>query len=127
MLCDFIFEPNGDRLLATCARCGRTARVKTRKVYAACRAAATPISDEELSAIVESGADPDGWKPAQIGDMVERGLKAIGITEERIKRWTGARECGCSRRRSAMNFHGDRLQRRIRDAAKAVREMYLGQ
>lgn len=126
-LCDFVFEADGDRLLATCARCGRVARVKSRRAYAACRAVEPQLTAEEVSAIVASGADPDGWKPAQIGDLVERGLKAVGITEERVKRWTGAKDCGCSRRRSALNVHGERLQRRIREAAKAVREMYLGQ
>lgn len=127
MICDFVFDRDGDRWLATCARCGRRARVKSRRVYAACRANAKPITPGELSAIVASGADPDGWKPAPLGDLVERGLQAVGITEERVRRWTGAKDCGCSRRKSALNATGDTIQRRIRAAAKAVAEAYLGQ
>jgi hypothetical protein len=127
MLCDFLFEHDGDRLRATCARCGRVARVKSRRVYAACRASAQPISRQQLADIVSSGADPDGWKPAKIGDLLERGLKAVGITEARVTRWTRARECGCSARRSALNAWGERQQRRIRKAAKAVAQAYFGQ
>ena len=127
MLCDFVFDPDGDRLRATCARCGRVARVKSRRVYAACRAAAEPITQKQLADIASSGADPDGWKPAQLGDIVERGLKAIGITEQRVSRWTRARECGCSARRSALNAWGERQQRKIREAAKAVARAYLGE
>lgn len=127
MLCDFLFDQDGDRLRATCSRCGRVALVKSRRVYAACRAVAKPITPHELAAVVSSNADPDGWKPAQLGDLVERGLKALGITEERVRRWTGARECGCSQRRSALNARGERLQRRIREAAKTVAKTYLGE
>lgn len=127
MLCDFVFEPDGDRLLATCARCGRVARVKSRKVYAACRAAAEPLTNSQLAEVVSTGADPDGWRPAQVGDFVARSLAAVGITEERVSRWTRARECGCSARRSALNVWGERQQRRIRRAVKAAAKMYLGQ
>lgn len=127
MLCDFLFEPDGDRLRATCARCGRVARVKSRRAYAACRAAAKPITNHELAAIVGGGADPDGWRPAQIGDLLGRGLRAVGVTEERVKRWTRARECGCSARRSALNAWGVRQQRRIRSVAKQVAAAYLGE
>lgn len=127
MMCDFVFEADGDRLRATCGRCGRVVRVKSRRVYAACRAAEEPLSPEQLAAIVESGADPDGWKPAKIGDLVERGLAAVGVTKERVRRWTGGWDCGCSGRQSALNVYGERLQRRIRRAAKAVASVYLGE
>lgn len=126
-LCEFVFEDDGDRLRATCARCGRVARVKSRRAYAACRAVEPQLTAEEVAAIVESGADPDGWRPAMIGDLVERGLTAIGITEERVKRWTGAKDCRCQQRKSAINAYGDRVQRSIRETAKAVKAMYLGQ
>lgn len=127
MLCDFVFDPDGDRLKATCARCGRVARVKSRRVYAACRAAEVPLTPNELAAIVSGGADPDGWKPLPLGDMVQRGLTSIGITEERIKRWTGMKDCGCNARKSALNVYGDRMQRVARDLAKAAGRFYLGE
>lgn len=127
MLCDFVYDRDGDRWLATCARCGRQARVKSRRAYAACRASEQQITPEELSAIVASGADPDGWKPLPLGDLVERGLRAIGITEERIKALTGASDCGCARRKSTMNLKGEQIQRAIREAAKTAAKAYFGE
>lgn len=127
MLCDFVFDADGDRLKATCARCGRVARVKSRKVYASCNAAEKPLTQQQLAEIVSSGADPDGWKPAMIGDLVERGLKAVGITEERVSRWTRARECGCSARKSALNAWGEQQQRKARAAIKSIASVYFGQ
>lgn len=127
MLCDFVFDADGDRLRATCARCGRVVRVKSRRVFAACRAAEVPLTAEQLAAVVKSGAEPDGWRPWPIGDAVQRGLAAVGITEERVRRITGWMDCGCSARAAALNHYGERLQRRIRWAAKAAAGFYLGE
>jgi hypothetical protein len=127
MLCDFVFDADGDRLRATCARCGRVVRVKSRRVFAACRAAEVPLTAEQLAAVVKSGAEPDGWRPWPIGDAVQRGLAAVGITEERIQRMIGGRDCGCGARAAALNAYGERLQRRIRGAAKAVAGFYIGE
>lgn len=126
-LCDFVFDDDGDRLRATCARCGRVARVKSRRVYAACRAAEVPLTADELAAIVNGGADPDGWKPLPIGDIVQRGLQSIGITDEVVKRLTGWKDCGCNGRKAALNVYGDRVQRAIRYAGKAAAKFCFGQ
>lgn len=127
MLCDFVFDADGDRLKATCARCGRVARVKSRRVYAACRAAEVPLTPNQLAEIVNSGADPDGWKPLPIGNLVQRGLQSIGITDDVVKRLTGWKDCGCSARKSALNVYGDRVQRVVRDVAKTAKRFYFGQ
>jgi hypothetical protein len=127
MLCDFLFDDDGDRLRATCARCGRVVRVKTRRVFAACRAAEVPLTAEQLAEVVRSGGDPDGWRPWQIGAAVQRGLAAVGITEASLQRITGWRECGCGARAAALNRYGERVQRNVRRAALAVAGFYFGE
>ena len=41
-----------------------------------------------------------------LGDMVAGTLAAVGITEERYKKATGKKECGCKRRRQMLNKLG---------------------
>lgn len=43
-----------------------------------------------------------------LGDMIANGLSAVGITESRVSALLG-RDCGCSKRRSAINAVGRRL------------------
>ena len=52
----------------------------------------------------ESGKVNGNGKPG-IGDMVEKALTAIGITEERVTRWLG-RPCGCRQRKEKLNRLG---------------------
>jgi hypothetical protein len=125
MLCQFSFRPEDGRHRATCVHCGRTALVRSRRVYAACRAAADPLTPEQLAAIVESGAEPDGFRPVKLGDLAERCLRFVGLTKRRWRRWTRSETCGCSSRQARMNAWGDRAQRRIRDALLAVKRFYL--
>jgi hypothetical protein len=47
-----------------------------------------------------------------LGDYVADGLKKIGITEERVKRITGKKDCGCAKRRAALNNLGKRFFKR---------------
>lgn len=44
-----------------------------------------------------------------LGDLVTAGLKAVGITEERVKKVTGKKECGCAKRRAALNRLGRKI------------------
>ena len=44
-----------------------------------------------------------------LGDLVTVGLKAVGITEERVKAVTGKKDCGCGRRRAALNRLGRKI------------------
>lgn len=59
-----------------------------------------------------------------VGDLVERGLTAIGITQERVERLTrtaGAPGgCGCKQRQKWLNEKGVVVQKALRDAAKTV-------
>lgn len=127
MLCQFTFRESGaaGRWQATCVHCGRTALVRSRRVYAACHATTERLTNEQLAAIVSSGAEPDGWRPVRVGDLVESGLRRLGITKRRWRRWTGAKRCGCSKRQSWLNVWGDIVQRRIRGALIAAKQFYL--
>lgn len=37
-----------------------------------------------------------------LGDLVAEGLKAVGVTEEKVTKWLG-RPCGCPERRKMLN------------------------
>jgi len=37
-----------------------------------------------------------------LGDAIERGLSAIGITKQRVEKVTG-KDCGCAKRKKALN------------------------
>ena len=38
-----------------------------------------------------------------LGDMVEKTLSRMGITEERFKKWFNLKECNCSKRKKWLN------------------------
>jgi hypothetical protein len=49
------------------------------------------------------------WKknckgPPGLGDRLASGLEAIGITEERVRKWVG--DCGCKERKERLNRLG---------------------
>lgn len=45
-------------------------------------------------------------KRAGLGDMVAGALKAVGITEQKVKKWLG-HPCGCAERQEKLNRLGD--------------------
>jgi hypothetical protein len=47
-----------------------------------------------------------------LGDAVAAGLKAVGITPERVSRLTG-RPCGCKQRQQALNAAGAWIQEKL--------------
>jgi hypothetical protein len=106
MLCDF----NNPSL--TCPACGY--RAKKLPTYRECR----PIAV----------ASQPAWKPVPIGDLVEKGLTAIGITKERVERWTRTEGkpggCGCAARQKWLNDWGNRVQYRGRDFLRRAAEWY---
>lgn len=40
------------------------------------------------------------------GDLLEWCLRAVGITKDRVSRWTGRADCGCPERQAALNRWG---------------------
>jgi len=104
-LCDF------NNSAQTCPACGYVAtRLPT---YRQCR----PVSEK-------------AWRPVPIGDLVERGLTAIGVTKERVEQWTRTEGkpggCGCADRQRWLNEVGDRVQIHAREALLAAKRFYVG-
>ena len=96
----------------TCPTCGYVA--KRLPTYRECR----PVPEKV-------------WRPIAIGDLVERGLTAIGITKERVEKITRTEGkpggCGCGARQKWLNDVGFKAQYAIRDSYKAVERFYLGE
>lgn len=71
------------------------------------------------------------WRPVPIGDLVERGLTAIGVTKERVERLTRTQGkpggCGCPARQRWLNEVGNRVQIEARNALIAARKFYVGE
>lgn len=44
-----------------------------------------------------------------LGDHVADGLAAVGITKERVARWTGKKDCGCKKRQELLNKLGQKF------------------
>ena len=106
-LCDF-------SLSLTCPKCGWTA--KHAKTFRRCR---PPKS-----------VKPKEWQPWAIGDIVEKGLTAIGITKELVEKVTRTEGkpggCGCGRRKKWLNEAGFKAQHAARKALIKAKRFYLG-
>lgn len=104
-LCDF----NNPAL--TCPTCGYKAR--RLPTYRECR----PLP-------------PKVWRPIPVGDVVERCLTRLGITKERVERWTRTAGkpggCGCAARQQWLNDVGNRVQVAARARLLALHGFYFG-
>jgi hypothetical protein len=105
-LCDF---QNPER---TCPTCGYVA--KTLPLYRMC----APVPE-------------DIWEPIPIGDLVEKGLTALGITKERVEKLTRTEGkpggCGCAGRQKWLNELGNKVQTDARNALLAAKRFYVGE
>jgi hypothetical protein len=103
-LCDF------NNPAQTCPACGYVA--KRLPTYRQCR----PVPEKV-------------WRPIPVGDLVERGLTAIGITKERVEALTRRSGkpggCGCAQRQKWLNEVGNKAQIAVRNAAIKVANFYL--
>jgi hypothetical protein len=106
MNCDF------NNPFQTCPTCGY--RAKSLPTFRECR----PVPEKP-------------WKPIAVGDLVERGLTAVGITKERVEQLTRTEGkpggCGCGARQKWLNDVGYKAQYAIRDGYRAVQRFYLGE
>jgi hypothetical protein len=70
------------------------------------------------------------WRPIPIGDLVEKGLTALGITKERVEKLTRTEGkpggCGCPGRQKWLNELGNRVQTDARNALLAAKRFYVG-
>ena len=73
----------------------------------------------------------NAWTPIMVGDLVEKALTSVGITQERVERLTRTDGkpggCGCQGRKKWLNEAGVQVQRAIRDVGKAVESFYFGE
>lgn len=106
MNCDF------DNPAKICPTCGYVA--KRLPTYRECRPVPEPV-----------------WRPIPVGDLVERGLTAIGITKERVEKLTRTEGkpggCGCAGRQKWLNEVGNRVQIDARNALIAAKRFYVGE
>jgi hypothetical protein len=104
-LCDF------DAQTKTCGACGFVAR--RLPTYRECR----PVPEKV-------------WRPVAIGDLVEKGLTAFGITKERVEALTRTEGkpggCGCAGRQKWLNEVGNKVQTDARNALIAAKKFYVG-
>lgn len=75
---------------------------------------------------------PPPWRPKhKLGDAVERALLAVGVSKERVERWTRTAGkpggCGCSARQKWLNEWGNKVQYGARDAMRAAEKFYFGE
>lgn len=69
----------------------------------------------------------DTFRPVDVGKIVERGLKSIGVTPALLERVTGKPGgCGCQRRKQWLTEAGNDVQYKARAALLAARKFYVG-
>ena len=62
------------------------------------------LDDKDLDqAMAEIEAKADGVEVEGLGDLVENVLTKFGITQERVQKALGTKDCGCSRRKQFLN------------------------
>lgn len=73
---------------------------------------------------------PKPWRPILVGDLVERWLKSLGVTKERVERWTRTADkpggCGCGARKRWLNDAGIAVQAAGRRLLLMWRRAYFG-
>jgi len=103
------FQPDSLR----CLRCGYLA--KRLPTYRVCRT--IPEIAERIA--VEQSNHRIAVPPLRIGSAVARTLSAVGVTPERVKQFTG-KDCGCDKRKSALDAAGAAVSSVIERGANAV-------
>ena len=95
----------------TCAACGYKATKK--RTTRVCR----PVRQKQ-------------WQPVDVGDLVERGLSAIGITKARVEKLTRTAGkpggCGCAKRKKWLTEVGNEAQIAARKAIHKAKDFYFG-
>lgn len=95
----------------TCPKCGWTA--KHARTFRRCRP-----------------PRPREWQPIAVGDLVEKGLTAVGITPQLVEKLTRTEGkpggCGCGKRKRWLNEAGFKAQHAARNTLIKVKNFYLG-
>ena len=69
--------------------------------------------------VVEVDDSHESFPRPGLGDRVAAGLAAVGITEDRVSHALGVKDCGCKRRRKALNRLGQSMG--LTDSAPGVK------
>lgn len=64
--------------------------------------------------------------PPRIGDRVERVLASVGITEERVKKVFGVKDCGCSGRKKKLNDVSEEVAFRAESLLNKALDFFVG-
>lgn len=61
--------------------------------------------------VVDHGTDK--LRRVAVGDLVEKMLASVGITEHRMQQWTRTQDCGCKKRQAWLNQWGFEKQAQV--------------
>jgi hypothetical protein len=94
--CEFSYAPtDGGKYIATCKACGRSVRVRTQNVVAACRSVSQDVTPQQvINTSLVRPSDP-GRGP---GTELKKLLKLVGIT--------ASPTCSCNDRARTMDTNG---------------------
>lgn len=63
----------------------------------------------------------------RLGDNAAKALSLIGITEDRVKRFFGIKECGCAKRRKTLNDVSEELAFRVESFLNRSLDFFIGE
>jgi hypothetical protein len=107
LMCEFSTET------LKCSRCGYLA--KRLPTYRVCRT----LPEIAVKIATDQSTRRISVPPIPIGTAVARGLSSIGVTTERMKKVFG-RDCGCDRRKSALDAVGAAVSSVVERGANAM-------
>lgn len=105
---------DGDR----CSRCGRKA-AKGRRLC---------VTEMDRAKTIQRLMHGHRIKiPApRLGDRVQSLLSAVGVTEERVKRLFGVKDCKCSDRKKTLNDVSEEVAFRVESFVNLMADFFLG-
>ena len=61
--------------------------------------------EQVVDNIKEAGVTSENYQENTegLGDLISNALSKIGVTEETVKKWSGAADCGCDKRKKFLN------------------------
>lgn len=78
----------------------------TQRGYTMTEASACIVERHKDGTITVDETHPAYPRSKGLGDIVASGLSAVGITPERVSKAIGKKDCGCNRRKKALNEFG---------------------
>jgi hypothetical protein len=107
LMCDF------DAETLQCVRCGY--RTKTLPFYRACRT----IAEMATKIAADHATSRVAVPPLPVGTAISRGLSAIGVTPNFVKKVIG-KDCGCDKRKSMLDEAGAAVSKLVERSVNAA-------